>query len=146
MLWLNSSKCSQISTGHHTLVMLKDNVGAAVCCLLDRLAFAFFLFFFVGLQGNCPPSARWQRYRTNLVCARTAAQKRCVQAISPWQAIPNGASKTFWGHDVGFCFWHIEDIPELDCGFEATDLGVKHHLPNSCCLCLLPICKRDCCA
>ena len=24
-------------------------------------------FFFLGLQGNCSPSARWQRYRTNLV-------------------------------------------------------------------------------
>ena len=52
--------------------------------------------FFFGLQGSCPPSARWQRYRTNLTCARTTAQKQCVQAISPWQAIPErGEQKRF---------------------------------------------------
>ena len=33
------------------------------------------LFSFCGLQGNCPPSARWQRNQTNVVCARTPAQK-----------------------------------------------------------------------
>ena len=41
-------------------------------------AYSLKLFFFFGFQGNCPPSARWQRYRTNLVCARTSAQKQCV--------------------------------------------------------------------
>ena len=28
--------------------------------------FFFFFFFFFGLQGNCPPSVKRQRYRTNL--------------------------------------------------------------------------------
>ena len=63
-----------------------------LCCRWPRSRSEFFLFFF-GLQGNCPPSAGWQRYRTNLVCARTAAQQHCVQAISPWQAIPMGQAK-----------------------------------------------------
>ena len=86
--------CTKTLLKRKQITMMQEHVQSqsSRCSFCSRAD--LFFFFFWG--GNCPPSARWQRYRTNLICARTAAQQQCVQAISPWQAIPNGASKTFF--------------------------------------------------
>ena len=38
-----------------------------MCIHMLQSILLFFFFFFFWVTGNCPPSATWQRYRTNLV-------------------------------------------------------------------------------
>ena len=64
-------------------ILLGTGVSAAAGTLKSRVVcthgFGFFSFFCFGLQGNCPPSVRWQRYRTNLMCALAlAAFSTCI--------------------------------------------------------------------
>ena len=43
--------------------------------------FSFFSFLFSGLQGNCPPSATWQRYRTNLIWKMSTLRRQMPTKI-----------------------------------------------------------------